>query len=449
MNRRFALVVGVRRAGLVGCMPRPAVANASTAASADRLTVGLGYIPSVQFAQFYRAQQQGYYRDAGPRRDVPEPDRRRAGHADRPGRGGHRASPTARASSRRSARASRSVRRHDLRRSSRTSSSRRADSGIETPRRSARQALGIPGRYGSSWIMLQALLASAGLTPDDVDDPRSTPTSARRSRCAQGQVDAATGFANNEPVQLALAGHRDQRAARRRDHAAARAGPDRGHGDAGREAGRAAGVRRRDAARDGARSRPTRRSASTTTIAAVPDLGRGPRDSAGDPRRDRSPCGTANTLTQHGLGAIDSDAWSESIEFMQTLPELGVKADLTADQLLTEDSCRDRSRSRCRQPHGRRREPAVTTHGHAEPRLGPIDWQAWFYAVAGVAAGLLVVAVLLAQGRLTYWPRNQRADAVSRRRSTFVDWHAASPVIVVAARMFVSRAAGAEEVRPA
>ena len=30
---------------------------------------------------------------------------------------------------------------------------------------------------------------------------------------------------------------------------------------------------------------------------------------------------------------------------------------------------------------------------HAEPRLGPIDWLTWLYAVAGFAAGLLVVAV--------------------------------------------------------
>ena len=29
------------------------------------LVVGLGYIPSVQFAQFYLAQQNGYYADAG------------------------------------------------------------------------------------------------------------------------------------------------------------------------------------------------------------------------------------------------------------------------------------------------------------------------------------------------------------------------------------------------
>jgi NitT/TauT family transport system substrate-binding protein len=30
-----------------------------------KLIVGLGYIPSVQFAQFYLAQQNGYYADAG------------------------------------------------------------------------------------------------------------------------------------------------------------------------------------------------------------------------------------------------------------------------------------------------------------------------------------------------------------------------------------------------
>ena len=30
-----------------------------------KLTVGLGYIPNVQFAQFYLADQAGYYRDAG------------------------------------------------------------------------------------------------------------------------------------------------------------------------------------------------------------------------------------------------------------------------------------------------------------------------------------------------------------------------------------------------
>ncbi|MHB8460432.1 MAG: ABC transporter substrate-binding protein, partial [Candidatus Limnocylindrales bacterium] len=47
----------------------PASAGASVAATSSgpptRLTVGLGYIPSVQFAPFYLAQQAGYYAAAG------------------------------------------------------------------------------------------------------------------------------------------------------------------------------------------------------------------------------------------------------------------------------------------------------------------------------------------------------------------------------------------------
>jgi hypothetical protein len=30
-------------------------------------------------------------------------------------------------------------------------------------------------------------------------------------------------------------------------------------------------------------------------------------------------------------------------------------------------------------------------HGHAEARLGPIDWAMWSYALVGIAAGALVV----------------------------------------------------------
>ena len=43
-----------------------------------------------------------------------------------------------------------------------------AGSGIKTAADLAGKRIGIPGRFGSSWIMLQALLGSAGLTPDDV-----------------------------------------------------------------------------------------------------------------------------------------------------------------------------------------------------------------------------------------------------------------------------------------
>ena len=59
--------------------PVPASVVPSESAVASRaptaLTVGLGYIPSVQFAQFYLAQQSGAYARRRPRRDAPEPDR--------------------------------------------------------------------------------------------------------------------------------------------------------------------------------------------------------------------------------------------------------------------------------------------------------------------------------------------------------------------------------------
>ncbi len=49
-----ALVTGCGPSG-----PGPATAGLTP------LKIGLGYIPSVQFAHFYLAQQAGYYREAG------------------------------------------------------------------------------------------------------------------------------------------------------------------------------------------------------------------------------------------------------------------------------------------------------------------------------------------------------------------------------------------------
>ena len=47
----------------------------SAAAEPVALSVGLGFIPSVQFAQFYLADQAGYYEEAGLEVDLPEQDR--------------------------------------------------------------------------------------------------------------------------------------------------------------------------------------------------------------------------------------------------------------------------------------------------------------------------------------------------------------------------------------
>jgi NitT/TauT family transport system substrate-binding protein len=81
----------------------------------------------------------------------------------------------------------------------------KASSGIAEAKDLEGRKLGIPGRFGSSWIMLQALLDSAGLTPDDLDIVEY-PDFGQGAAVAQGAVDAATGFTNNEPVQLELTG---------------------------------------------------------------------------------------------------------------------------------------------------------------------------------------------------------------------------------------------------
>ena len=78
-------------------------------------------------------------------------------------------------------------------------------SGITTAADLRGKKIGIPGKYGSSWIMLQALLKSVGLTPADVQVVEY-PDFGQGVAVQQGAVDAATGFANNEPVQLELSG---------------------------------------------------------------------------------------------------------------------------------------------------------------------------------------------------------------------------------------------------
>ena len=81
----------------------------------------------------------------------------------------------------------------------------KASTGIRTAADLAGKKVGIPGRFGSSWIMLQALLADADLTPEDVEIVEY-PDFGQGAAVAQGAVAAATGFANNEPVQLELSG---------------------------------------------------------------------------------------------------------------------------------------------------------------------------------------------------------------------------------------------------
>jgi len=205
VTRRLIALVGLLLVALlaVACGGGSA-ASPATAQGLTPLTVGLGYIPSVQFAPFYLADQAGYYRDAG--LDVTFQNKIDPDLVTLVGQGsidvgladGTSLIPAV----------SQGIPVRYIATVYRDFPSivfAKTSSGIATAADLKGKKIGIPGRYGSSWIMLQALLDSAGLTPEDVEIVEY-PDYGQGAAVQQGAVDAATGFSNNEPIQLTLAG---------------------------------------------------------------------------------------------------------------------------------------------------------------------------------------------------------------------------------------------------
>ncbi len=73
------------------------------------------------------------------------------------------------------------------------------------PAELAGRRIGTPGRYGSSWHALLALLDAGGLTAEDVTI-REYPQFNQVDGLLNGDVDFITGFRNNEPLRLAARG---------------------------------------------------------------------------------------------------------------------------------------------------------------------------------------------------------------------------------------------------
>ena len=187
--------------------PSPSSAGSSSPASAGattKLNVGLGYIPSVQFAAFYRADQAGYYAAEGlavtfqNAIDADLVPKVGAGTLDLGLSDGTSVIPAV----------SQGIPIKYVATIYAKFPSivfARSSSGITDADGLVGRKLGIPGKYGSSWIMLQALLASKNHTTSDltiIEYPDYTQGAA----VTTGAVDAATGFDNNEPVQLQLSG---------------------------------------------------------------------------------------------------------------------------------------------------------------------------------------------------------------------------------------------------
>ena len=166
--------------------------------------IGLGYIPSVQFAQFYYADQAGYYADAG--LDVEFQNKIDPELITLVGQGavdvgiadGTSVVPA--------------VSQDIPIRYVMTVYAQfpnvvvaKAASGIRSAADLKGKRIGIPGKFGSSWIHLQALLAGANLTTSDVTLVLF-PDFGQLAALQKGAVDAAAGYANNEPIRLAETG---------------------------------------------------------------------------------------------------------------------------------------------------------------------------------------------------------------------------------------------------
>lgn len=64
--------------------------------------------------------------------------------------------------------------------------------------------VGVPGEYGSSWFGLLAILRGASMSKDDIEVVSIGYT--QQAALAGGQVDAIVAFSNNEPVRFDAAG---------------------------------------------------------------------------------------------------------------------------------------------------------------------------------------------------------------------------------------------------
>jgi len=321
MRLRLALGAFVVVQLLVACGPAasgsPRLVASGSAAPPTPLTVGLGYIPSVQFAQFYLAQQAGYYRDAGLQvtfQNKIDPDLVTLvgqGTIDVGISDGTSVIPA--------------VSQGIPVRYVATIYAQfpnvvyaKQASGIKTAGDLRGRKLGTPGKYGSSWIMLQALLSSAGLRPSDLNI-ELYPDFGQGAALAQGAVDAATGFINNEPVQLELSGTRST--VLRVDQAV----PLPGNGlIAGTSAisSKATQLRAFIAAtlRAMQEIEANPQKGLDAAIAAVPALGQDRRTQLAILKATIGTWSSDYTAA-HGAGAVDQAAWAKTVTFMASLSD--------------------------------------------------------------------------------------------------------------------------------
>ena len=204
----FALTLAV-----AACTPTPSPSpraspepspSASPSGELRQVRLLLGFRPDVQFAPFYLAQQAGYYADAGLEVTI---EHASGGELIRLVADGQAEFGVADATDVMIARTSGIPVKYV---STLYQFFPVALIGPEgtvptDPADLAGLRIGTPGRFGSSWHALLALLTVGGLTADDVMI-REYPQFNQVDGLLNGDVDLITGFRSNEPLRLAAEG---------------------------------------------------------------------------------------------------------------------------------------------------------------------------------------------------------------------------------------------------
>lgn len=210
MKRLAATVIATCTVALTACtaggagQPVSAQSGAPGSSGLTPLTFGLTYIPNVQFAPVYAAEQFGYFTEENLKVTVRHHGGEeglftalQAGEEDVVLASGDEVFQ-AREAGVDIVSIGTYYQKHPVR------IIVKADSGINSVADLKGKNIGIPGEYGSNWYALPAFLASVDLSVQDV-----TVTSIGYSQVPslqQGHVDAIVGFANNDVIQARQAG---------------------------------------------------------------------------------------------------------------------------------------------------------------------------------------------------------------------------------------------------
>ena len=201
MFRKFVLIMLGLALGLSAC-GNPKSTN--EAGEVRKIRVPVGYIPNVQFAPFYVAMEKGYFAEEGVEIEIDY-----SFETDGVALVGAGELQFAVASGEQvllaRAQGLPVVYAFAWYQDFPVSVVAKAEQNINSPADLRGKKIGLPGLYGASYIGLEALMFSAGLTAEDVtlDSIGFNQVEAM----ATGQQDVVVGYTANEPIQLRAQGY--------------------------------------------------------------------------------------------------------------------------------------------------------------------------------------------------------------------------------------------------